>query len=426
MTEAPEGGATPDIDAMPPSEDDEISTDGPNVISKTPAYEIVEWKQSNLEEWFNSNIQNMEQAVEVGKYLLGIGETVKFALGLLFIHVEKHDGGGRTEGGRRELSRRLDIPHSTALRYIDAVRGKQRLDAYLNDAGPALDHLEGIVIEPSKLALIEKAPNPDEILHDTLEEIKTEGQVPTYRDVEEKVKTQRMEQFYEKLDENPATRTRPDPLLYTNVWNFPHARHEYDKSHDYGIAFSEVLEHILYYFSEPNDMIIDPMAGTGPSKRICEEYGRRCLMYDINPKRDDIKYNDLSQGLPDEAQDADHIYLDYPYFNMKVDGAFNDDIDEFLEFIRKTGEIVYNTLRPGGTCSLVMMDSWGKMHPNGYAPLIADCYRIFWNLAFECIARISSPYPEHISATGYQVNYAREHRRLIYRDRVIYIFRRPE
>lgn len=213
----------------------------------------------------------------------------------------------------------------------------------------------------------------------------------------------------------------PDHLRVYNVWRFMQPSTAYETgqgtTHRFGTVDPQVIEHILYYFTKPGDLCVDPMAGQGLFSRICRKMNRIGLMYDIAPVSVEVKMNDVTKGLPKEAQGCNHISLDPPYYNNKVNDAY-ESVKEFFEFIRKLAKTCWDTLAYDGTLALIMQDGF---RPE-FNELIGECYRIFAQQGFFASARISSPIPENVSGTHYHVAAAKKERRLMYNDRVIYIY----
>ena len=42
-----------------------------------------------------------------------------------------------------------------------------------------------------------------------------------------------------------------------------------------------IVAHTLYYYTQPDALVVDPMAGGGRTLDVCQSMGRRCLAYDI-------------------------------------------------------------------------------------------------------------------------------------------------
>jgi len=208
-----------------------------------------------------------------------------------------------------------------------------------------------------------------------------------------------------------------------NVWYFPQPSTDYGDRHTWGTVDPQVIEQILYYFTESGDLIVDPMAGQGIIAEVCAKFGRRCLMYDLDPIHSKVKKNDVINGFPPEAQGCNHIYLDPPYFNLKVDGAFNNDLREFYDFVRHLARVSLSTVRHGGHIFFIMCDKT----KGDFEPLISRCFGIFDRLGAQSVARVSIPLPPpHNPHTGALIARARETRRLMGRDRTLFVFRRPD
>jgi DNA modification methylase len=112
-------------------------------------------------------------------------------------------------------------------------------------------------------------------------------------------------------------------IRFSDVWNF-RLLHEDERfgQKDYpGRTFAQLIFNTLYFFTEKGDLVVDPMAGGGVVGDVCKVMGRRCHMYDVNPVRKDIAKYDLvkQQGLflPKEAENADLIFWDPPYYKKK-------------------------------------------------------------------------------------------------------------
>ena len=180
----------------------------------------------------------------------------------------------------------------------------------------------------------------------------------------------------------------------------------------------QIAMNILYYFTEPNDLVVDPMAGGGSTIDACLVMGRRCRAYDLNPLKErlDIMERNILDGFDDKAKNCDLIFLDPPYGDMV---SFPKDTD-FYEFIRKIAKNSYEAVKKGGIIAFVMCDRTKGQ----YDPFISESYLIFKEAGFKCIHRISAPLSTQ-SGSGDEVNKARENKKLLGRDRVIYIFRRP-
>jgi adenine-specific DNA-methyltransferase len=53
----------------------------------------------------------------------------------------------------------------------------------------------------------------------------------------------------------------------------------------------KLLERIITLFSNPNDLVVDPFAGSGVTGRACKNLQRNFMLFDINPKAKEIYEN---------------------------------------------------------------------------------------------------------------------------------------
>ena len=74
--------------------------------------------------------------------------------------------------------------------------------------------------------------------------------------------------------------------------------------------------------------MVDPMAGGGSTIDACRSLDRRCLAYDVDPIRKDIKKWDIvNQGFPEEAKGrCNQVFLDSPYGSIIKDRLSKDSI----------------------------------------------------------------------------------------------------
>jgi transcriptional regulator with XRE-family HTH domain len=146
----------------------------------------------------------------------------------------------------------------------------------------------------------------------------------------------------------------PESLQYFNVWNFK----DRDKKH--GLAYEgaipgQIVENVLHYFTEPFDIVVDPMAGGGTTIDVCRTMYRRWRAYDITPLLPEITKHDIREGFPNETKNCDLIFLDPPYFNMVFKDLFKD-VQNFYEFLRSIASSAFKTVKTSGIVTLLMQD----------------------------------------------------------------------
>ena len=218
---------------------------------------------------------------------------------------------------------------------------------------------------------------------------------------------------------------RPTPY---DVWSFRHDR-AFGVLHAGSIP-AAIVAHTLYYYTQPDALVVDPMAGGGSTLDVCHSMGRRCLAYDIQPVRPDIKPHDVRQGFPAEAAGCDLIFCDPPYHTMLAreyspDGVANISFTEWRRFLHELAQSVFTTLNPGGYFALLLAAQTEKDLPAGFGYLDHAFLGYFAALeaGFEPERRISCP-----MAGAYlpeQVRRARREGRLLGQVRDLLVLRKP-
>jgi hypothetical protein len=206
------------------------------------------------------------------------------------------------------------------------------------------------------------------------------------------------------------------PQLF-NVWNFADCDGDFGVDNYKGRIPGQIVQNILHYFTDEDDLIVDPMVGSGTTLDVCKSMNRECKAYDLNPTRQDITKHDITNGFPDDCKNCDLIFLDPPYFNMVYD--FFKNVQEFYAFIKKLALDCFNTVKENGIVAFLMQD----MTEKGNYCLTGECYRLFREVGFETIVHVSCPHTTqkflHLTEN------AMTEKRLLGRNRDLYIFRKP-
>jgi ParB family chromosome partitioning protein len=184
------------------------------------------------------------------------------------------------------------------------------------------------------------------------------------------------------------------PRIY-NVWSFKYADSRL------GRIPGQVAMNVLYYYSKPNDLVIDPMCITGSTIDACQIMGRRCIAFGNvnNPARNDIKkWDTINSGLPPEARGCVLIFLEPVFYWKLQDGTFyskdNNNLDssdsivisathlpEFMKFMKKIASDCYEMLKMGGHVALVLQAFHDK-ETDEFQDLPMDCGKLFEDVGF--------------------------------------------
>lgn len=116
----------------------------------------------------------------------------------------------------------------------------------------------------------------------------------------------------------------PLKIQTTTLWEYPsqdygttpHGNKDY-----IGATPAWIIWNLLQRYTRENDIILDPMCGSGTSIDVAKELKRNPLGFDLVPSRPDIKPND-ARKLPLKSDSVDFAFIDPPY-STHVD--YSDD-----------------------------------------------------------------------------------------------------
>lgn len=116
-----------------------------------------------------------------------------------------------------------------------------------------------------------------------------------------------------------------DPPLY-NIWK---QQEKSSGSRHFGNSEVRWLDNLLYLYTQPFDVVIDPFAGGGSTVDLCKRRFRRYWVSDRKPiveREKDIRRHDLTEGMPalPRWKDVSLVYLDPPYW-VQAAGEYSDD-----------------------------------------------------------------------------------------------------
>ncbi|MGI0034509.1 MAG: DNA methyltransferase, partial [Nitrososphaera sp.] len=158
-------------------------------------------------------------------------------------------------------------------------------------------------------------------------------------------------------------------LESTTLWDYPkqsYGRTPKGDNRYAGVTPAFVIYNMVRRYTEPGDLVLDPMAGSGTTIDVCNEEGRRCTAYDISPTRPDITQND-SRSMPLTDGSVDMIFVDSPYgdnivYNEHPNniGKISAESEEFHESLEKVIEECNRVLKPGKTIGWLIGDQWVK------------------------------------------------------------------
>jgi ParB/RepB/Spo0J family partition protein len=186
-----------------------------------------------------------------------------------------------------------------------------------------------------------------------------------------------------------------------NYWFFGTPDTRYGDTHP-GQLHPGIIENLLWYFTEEDNLVVDPFAGGGITIDVCKAWNRRCLAYDIDPRRPDIQHNDIRTGYPDDCSNVDLTILDPPYWNMvaedySADGASSYSFPEFVDFLKTTAVHTERVTKPGGRVAYIIMPQFYRL-PDGvpYIDWPFIWYKMFCETGMVPVHRIYNMWPTSI------------------------------
>ncbi len=233
-----------------------------------------------------------------------------------------------------------------------------------------------------------------------------------------------------KLESLPKwNEIEPTDLQFYDRWDICTCDEQFGAKYP-GRIPGQVVENVLWYWTKPFDVVLDPFAGSGTTIDVCKRMYRRCRAYDLAPTRNDILQNDILQGIPKNHFPPDLILLDPPYFSMKddeyPDGSISGlDLDGFYDAIGEVAKRCYDVLKPGGVCAFYMMP---EARPDGvYYDHPRVCAGSFEEAGFG-MERLIHGWIGNQNITGAEMAKAKEERRLPNKCVIIEmrIFRKPD
>src|SRR5215213_4086397 len=172
----------------------------------------------------------------------------------------------------------------------------------------------------------------------------------------------------------------PLRLQPTTLWDYP--------SQDYGdtqqgvpgykgATPSYIIWNLLQRYTKPNDLVVDPCAGSGTTLDVARDLNRKALGYDVHPTRKDIFRVDARKLPPELTGKVDFVFIDPPYSTHIDYGPDPRDIGKldvakgpaYYDAMEQVFGEIHRVLKPGKHLALYVSDSYvhnksgGQFHP---------------------------------------------------------------
>jgi hypothetical protein len=222
------------------------------------------------------------------------------------------------------------------------------------------------------------------------------------------------------------------PVPLYNVWK---QQEKSNKVTHFGNSEARWLENLLYLYTKPFDIIVDPFAGGGATIDICRHRGRRYWVSDRKPivaREDEIRTLDLvTEGLPPLYKrwgEVSLVYLDPPYWKQS-EGQYSQDptdlanmsLDDFTATLTRLVHGFAKKLRAGARIALLMQPTQWNAPDRCYTDHVIDLTRA---VKLSLAMRMQCPY-ESQEANAQMVDWAKEQHEVLVLSRELVIWRAP-
>jgi DNA modification methylase len=218
------------------------------------------------------------------------------------------------------------------------------------------------------------------------------------------------------------------PLIY-NLWNIPRLNNEV-KTGFFGVMPIEFMENLLYYYTNPFDLVYDPFAGSGVTIDACEKWLRQYYVSDLHPaemRKNEIKEWNIQDGVPKELGSPKLVLLDPPYWKQ-AEGQYSEDkndlgnmpLDKFYETLGKFCKGLYKKMNEGSYLAYIIQGTQWKNEGHNLEDHAFELYHIVKSIGFQFEQRIICPYPDQYNAQQVEAFKSEKKMLTVYRDLVVF------
>ena len=216
-----------------------------------------------------------------------------------------------------------------------------------------------------------------------------------------------------------------------NVWSF--AKKTNNVSHP-GNSEVRIVENLLYLYTSPFDIVLDPFAGGGSTIDICKKRLRRYWVSDRKPiveRENEIRKLDIVTDLPDfnnRWKDVRLVYLDPPYWKQVQNQYSNDSedlanmsLDDFNKSLSSVINRIAEKLSSGSHIALLIQPTQWKSDNKEFTDHVFDMVKLA-DKRLQLVNRISCPYSTQ-QCKPQQVEFAKENKMLLVISRELIIWK---
>ncbi len=221
------------------------------------------------------------------------------------------------------------------------------------------------------------------------------------------------------------------PPIY-NIWAF--AAKTNAVSH-FGNSEQRILDNLLYLYTQPFDIVVDPFAGGGATIDVCRKRLRRYWVSDRKPiveREGEIRKLDIAtEGAPplsNRWSDVTLTYLDPPYWKQ-AEGEYSNDptdlanmpLDQFTDTLAGLVRSIAAKQSKGVIALLIQPTQW-RAPQRQFTDHIIDLVRAVGNKRLVLENRVSCPYSTE-QCMPQMVEWAKANKQLLALTRELIIWR---
>lgn len=196
----------------------------------------------------------------------------------------------------------------------------------------------------------------------------------------------------------------------------------------FGNTETRWVDNLLYLYTKPFDVVIDPFAGSGSTIDICKKRLRRYWVGDRLPvveRESEIRKWDVTEAWPRLPwKDVRLVYLDPPYWKQ-AEGKYSEDptdlanmpLEAFTETLLNTIKTFAQKLTQGYIALVIQPTQWNAPERQ-FTDHIADVLRA---IKLPINIRIQAPYSTQ-QCLPQMVDWAKENRKLLVISREIIVW----
>jgi hypothetical protein len=216
-----------------------------------------------------------------------------------------------------------------------------------------------------------------------------------------------------------------------NVWTY--AKKSNEVGH-FGNSEQRILDNLLYLYTDPFDIVLDPFAGGGATIDVCRRRLRRYWVSDRKPiveREKDIRRLDIVADVPPLHRRWSEValtYLDPPYWKQ-AEGQYSTDAEDLAnmpldQFTTSLAGVVNRIAekQSKGVIALLMQPTQWKSERREFTDHVTDLVRSVSTKRLQLENRVSCPYNSE-QYNAQQVEWAKANKKLLVLTRELLIWR---